>query len=126
MPVRTTVDIPEPVHDMLRHRARQSGASIRALIVRALEQTYGARKKDGYVTGPLVKGTIVATARKGLTGRHVTTSLPGGNLRIEWREADGHILMTGPWAMDYEGVFDFGEPALASASARTQAIGADT
>jgi hypothetical protein len=34
--------------------------------------------------------------------------------------------MTGPWAMDYEGVFDFGEPALASASARTQAIGADT
>jgi len=22
---------------------------------------------------------------------------------IEWREADGHILMTGPYALDYEG-----------------------
>jgi diaminopimelate epimerase len=76
--------------------------------------------------GSAACATIVATARKGLTGRHVTTSLPGGNLRIEWREADGHILMTGPWAMDYEDVFVFGEPALASASARTQAIGADT
>jgi diaminopimelate epimerase len=76
--------------------------------------------------GSAACAAAVATARKGLTGRHVTTSLPGGNLRIEWCEADGHILMTGPWAMDYEGVFDFGEPAQAGASARTRAIGADT
>lgn len=56
MPVRTTVDLPEPLHDALRHRARQSGVSIRALIVRALEQTYSAREKSEFVTGPLVTG----------------------------------------------------------------------
>ena len=30
-------------------------------------------------------------------------TLPGGDLRIEWRESDGHILMTGPFALDFEG-----------------------
>jgi hypothetical protein len=57
MPVRTTVDIPEPLHDALRSRAESSGASIRSLIVRALEETYGKPRGGKYVTGPLVKGT---------------------------------------------------------------------
>ena len=57
MPVRTTVDIPEPLHEVLRHRARKSGASIRALIIRAIEQAYGDRKKGNLVTGPLVRGS---------------------------------------------------------------------
>jgi len=56
MPVRTTVDIPAPLHDMLRQRAEQSGASIRALIVQAIEQTYGHGEKRRRVTGPLVSG----------------------------------------------------------------------
>ena len=56
MPVRTTVDIPEPLHQLLRDRAEESGASIRSLIVRALEQTYAERRKGAVVTGPLVKG----------------------------------------------------------------------
>ena len=30
-------------------------------------------------------------------------SLPGGDLLIEWRESDDHILMTGPYALDFEG-----------------------
>lgn len=54
MAVRTTVDIPEPLHDRLRLRAERSGASIRALIIRAIEQVYSERKKGDYVTGPLV------------------------------------------------------------------------
>ena len=29
--------------------------------------------------------------------------MPGGDLLIEWRESDGHILMTGPYALDFEG-----------------------
>jgi len=45
----------------------------------------------------------VAAARRELTGRKVKVSLPGGDLLIEWRESDGHILMTGPYALDYEG-----------------------
>ncbi len=64
--------------------------------------------------GTAACAAAVAAARKGLTGRRVTVELPGGNLLIEWRETDGHILMTGPWSLDYEGIFDFGEPALAS------------
>jgi hypothetical protein len=56
MAVRTTVDIPEPLHDELRHRAERSGTSIRALIVRALEQTYSETKKGARVTGPLITG----------------------------------------------------------------------
>jgi predicted HicB family RNase H-like nuclease len=43
MAIRTTVDIPESLHDRLRHRAEQAGTSIRALIIRALEQTYSER-----------------------------------------------------------------------------------
>ncbi|MBC8020417.1 MAG: diaminopimelate epimerase, partial [Methyloceanibacter sp.] len=44
----------------------------------------------------------VAAARRELAGRKVRVSLPGGDLAIEWRERDGHILMTGPYALDYE------------------------
>jgi hypothetical protein len=56
MAIRTTVDIPEALHATLRHRAAQSGTSIRALIIRALEQTYIGKAKGSYVTGPLIKG----------------------------------------------------------------------
>ncbi len=56
MAVRTTVDIPEPLHEKLRHRAASSGVSIRSLIVRALEQTYAEKKKGRRVTGPMVRG----------------------------------------------------------------------
>jgi len=57
MAVRTTIDIPEPLHDRLRLRAERSGASIPSLIVRAIEQAYSEPKKSEYVTGPLVMGS---------------------------------------------------------------------
>lgn len=56
MAVRTTVDIPEPLHDRLRQRAAQSGSSIRSLIVRAIEQAYSEPKRGACVTGSLVTG----------------------------------------------------------------------
>ena len=56
MPVRTTIDIPEPLHNRLRVRAQQAGTSVRALIVRALEQTYSETRRGAYVTGPPVNG----------------------------------------------------------------------
>ncbi|MGI9481343.1 MAG: diaminopimelate epimerase [Hyphomicrobiales bacterium] len=46
----------------------------------------------------------VAAARKDLTGRTVTVGLPGGDLTIEWRESDDHIIMTGPVAYEFDGV----------------------
>lgn len=56
MAVRTTVDIPDNLHEVLRHRAAQTGTSMRALIVRALEERYAKKRKGAYVTGPLIKG----------------------------------------------------------------------
>jgi hypothetical protein len=57
MSVRTTVDIPEPLHDRLRHRAESSGASIRSLIVNAIEQAYTETGKRDRLSGPPVRGS---------------------------------------------------------------------
>lgn len=55
MAVRTTVDIPEPLHAALRHKAAQSGTSMRALIVEAIQEKYTRRRKGRYVTEPLIQ-----------------------------------------------------------------------
>ena len=47
--------------------------------------------------------TAVAAMRRGLTDRKVELVLDGGSLHIEWREADDHVLMTGPTAMPFRG-----------------------
>lgn len=49
--------------------------------------------------------TLVAAARRGLTGRKGEVVLDGGTLTIEWL-ANNHIRMTGPWTLSYEGVID--------------------
>lgn len=54
--------------------------------------------------GTAACATGVAAARKGLTRRKVTIDLPGGPIGIEWRESDDHILMTGAWSRDFDGV----------------------
>jgi len=45
--------------------------------------------------------TVVAAARRGLTGRDVTVTLDGGTLQISWRN-DG-VWMTGPTAHVFDG-----------------------
>ena len=50
--------------------------------------------------------TAVAAARRGLADRKVDVVLDGGTLAIEWRESDGHILMTGPATLAYRGEID--------------------
>jgi diaminopimelate epimerase len=45
----------------------------------------------------------VAGVRRGLTDRKVAVILDGGTLDIEWRESDGHVLMTGDVALAYRG-----------------------
>jgi diaminopimelate epimerase len=56
--------------------------------------------------GSAACAVAVAAARLGRTGRAVTVSLPGGDLAIAWREADDHVLMTGPVAYEHKGRFD--------------------
>ena len=48
----------------------------------------------------------VAGVRRGLTGRQVTVVLDGGELDIEWRESDNHVLMTGDAVEVYRGEVD--------------------
>lgn len=45
----------------------------------------------------------VAAMDAGLCERSVCVQLRGGDLRIEWRAQDGHILMTGPAVTVFEG-----------------------
>jgi len=45
----------------------------------------------------------VAAARRDLTGRQVRVDLEGGRLRIDWRESDNHVLMTGAVAEVFRG-----------------------
>ncbi|MDZ4735586.1 MAG: diaminopimelate epimerase [Rhodospirillaceae bacterium] len=49
--------------------------------------------------------TLVAAARRKLTGRHATIVVDGGELEIEWLK-DQHVRMTGPVAISYSGTFD--------------------
>lgn len=56
--------------------------------------------------GSAACAALVAGARKRLTERAATVSLPGGDLHIEWRARDGHVLMTGPVTLEWEGRLD--------------------
>ena len=46
---------------------------------------------------------LVACARRGLTDRTARLELDGGDLTIEWRAADNHVIMTGPASLDFTG-----------------------
>jgi diaminopimelate epimerase len=48
----------------------------------------------------------VAANVRGLTERKVTLVLDGGELDIEWRDGDDHVLMTGPVAFAFGGEVD--------------------
>jgi diaminopimelate epimerase len=56
--------------------------------------------------GSAACAALVNAHRRGLVGRRATVSLPGGDLFIAWREADGHVLMTGPVATAFTGALD--------------------
>jgi len=66
--------------------------------------------------GSAACAAAVGAARLDRTGRKVTVSLPGGDLAIEWRESDDHVLMTGPVAYEHGGRFDAALFAGAGAS----------
>jgi diaminopimelate epimerase len=102
-------------HPIFPERANVSLAQVASrehLVIRTWERGAGLTK----ACGSAACAAAVAAARLGLVGRALTVALPGGELRIEWRTADDHVLMTGPVAFEYEGKFD---PALFVASANS-------
>jgi diaminopimelate epimerase len=48
---------------------------------------------------------VVAAHRRGLVERRATVELDGGSLEVAWRE-DGHVIMSGPAVLSFEGSFD--------------------
>src|SRR6516225_4717729 len=89
-------------HPMFPERANISLAQIRSrehIAVRTWERGAGLTR----ACGSAACAAAVAAARLRRTGRCVTVTLPGGDLRIEWRESDDHVLMTGPVEYQYQG-----------------------
>jgi diaminopimelate epimerase len=72
------------------------------IVIRTWERGAGLTQ----ACGSAACAAAVAAARLNRTGRKVTVSLPGGELAIAWREADNHVLMTGPVEFEHKGRFD--------------------
>ncbi len=92
-------------HPLFPERANISLAQVTspdAITLRVWERGVGLTR----ACGTAACAVVVAAVRKKLTGRKVTVTLPGGPLQLEWREADDHILMTGPSELEYEGTLD--------------------
>ena len=56
--------------------------------------------------GSAACATVVSGVRLGRLARKAAVRLPGGELVIEWRESDDHVLMTGPVEFEAEFVLD--------------------
>lgn len=46
---------------------------------------------------------LVAAHRRGHTGRRAVIETDGGELVVDWRESDGHVLMNGPVEVEFTG-----------------------
>lgn len=99
-------------HPIFPDRANIGLAAVRApdhIVLRVWERGAGITRACG--SGACA--ALVAAVRRELSDRKATVSLPGGDLVIEWRESDGHVLMTGPVELEWDGVL---EPGLFAAT----------
>src|ERR1700751_2950986 len=82
-------------HPIFPERANITLAAVKSrehIVIRTWERGAGLTK----ACGSAACAAAVAAARKRLTARKVTVTLPGGDLAIDWRETEDHVLMTGP------------------------------
>ncbi len=89
-------------HPMLPEAANVGFAFVKSpdrIRLRVWERGVGMTKACG--TGACA--ALVAASRRGLTGRSATIEMDGGELHIDWREDDGHVIMTGPVALEFTG-----------------------
>jgi diaminopimelate epimerase len=91
-------------HPIFPERANISLAHVTArdaIVLKVWERGVGLTR----ACGSAACAATVAAVRKDLTGRTVRVTLPGGVLTIEWRESDGHVLMTGATELESRGTF---------------------
>jgi diaminopimelate epimerase len=99
-------------HPIFPERANISLAAVNSrdhIVLRTWERGAGLTR----ACGSAACAAAVAAARLRRTERRVTVTLPGGDLVIEWRTRDDHVLMTGPVELEFAGTFD---PALFAAA----------
>jgi len=72
------------------------------IVIRTWERGAGLTK----ACGSAACAVAVAAARLKRTERKVRVTLPGGELTIEWRASDDHVLMTGPVEFEFVGKFN--------------------
>ena len=92
-------------HPIFPERANITLAHIIArdhIVIRTWERGAGLTK----ACGTAACAAAVAAARLKRTERKVRMTLPGGELTIDWRASDDHVLMTGPVQFEYEGRFN--------------------
>jgi diaminopimelate epimerase len=91
-------------HPIFPQRANISIAEVTSretIVMRTWERGAGLTK----ACGSAACATAVSAARTSRTGRSVTVTVPGGDLRLEWRD-DNHVIMTGPAEWEFSGTFD--------------------
>jgi diaminopimelate epimerase len=90
------------VHPMFPEKANVTFAEVIArddVLARVWERGVGLT----LACGSAACATLVAGSRLGLMERKGRVRLPGGELVIDWRATDDHVLMTGP--VEFEGEF---------------------
>lgn len=91
-------------HPLFPERANITIAQVtskEALTMRTWERGAGLTR----ACGSAACAAAVSAARTRRTGRSVNVTVPGGLLRIEWRD-DDHVVMTGPAEWEFSGSFD--------------------
>jgi diaminopimelate epimerase len=99
-------------HPIFPERANITLAKVAApdhLVIKTWERGAGLTR----ACGSAACAVAVSAARTKRTSRKVRVTLPGGDLQIEWRESDDHVLMTGPVETEFEGRL---EPAMLAAA----------
>ncbi len=93
------------VHPMFPEKANVTFAQINGrddVAARVWERGVGLT----LACGSAACATLVSAVRIGLMDRKAAIRLPGGELVIEWRASDDHVLMTGPVEDEGEFVLD--------------------
>jgi diaminopimelate epimerase len=89
-------------HHLFPDRANVGFAQIKArdrIRLRVWERGVGETQACG--TGACA--ALVAVSRRGLGDRKAVVEMNGGELIIDWRESDNHVLMTGPTTLEFTG-----------------------
>lgn len=88
-------------HPLFPEQVNVSIAEVRGkdhLRLRVWERGVGITK----ACGTAACAAAVAAHQRRLVGRLVTVEMDGGMLEIEWRD-DNHVIMTGPYELEFEG-----------------------